>query len=98
MDVTECQSSVLTASLLCYFTVAELHRIYSNISRRWDSVVSDEAVRWTLRNRGSIPGEYKRFFIFLKPPRPTLGPTSGWMQGAFTPQVKRPGYETDCLV
>jgi len=47
MDVTECQSSVLTASLLCYFTVAELHRIYSNISRRWDSVVSDEAVRWT---------------------------------------------------
>ena len=47
MDVKECQSSVSTVSLLCYFTVSELHRIYSNISRRWDSVVSDEAVGWT---------------------------------------------------
>jgi hypothetical protein len=98
MDVTECQSSVLTVSLLCYFTVSELHRICLNISRRWDSVVSDEAVGWTMKNRGSIPGECKRYFFFFKPSRPALGPTSGWMQGAFTPQVKRPGCETYYLV
>jgi hypothetical protein len=98
MDVKECQSSVLAVSLLCYFTVSELHRIYSNISRRWDSVVSDEAVGWTSEESRFYSRWRQEIFFIFKPSRPALGPISGWMQGAFIPQIKRPGCETDYLV
>jgi hypothetical protein len=91
MDVKECQSSVLTVSLLCYFTVSELHSLYSNISRRWDSVVSDEAVGWTFEESWFDSRWMQEIFYLLQ----TVQAGSGahqWMDArSFYPAGKEAG-------
>jgi hypothetical protein len=62
-----------------------------------------QSVKWLteygLNDRGLTPGRGKEgIFLFITASRPTLGPTQPPIQllpGIFSPEVKRPGRETD---
>lgn len=88
MDVKECQSSVLTVSLLRYFTVSELHRIYSNISKRWDNVVNDEAVGWTSEESWFDSRWMQESFCLLKTIQAGSGAHHWMITGGFYPAGK----------